>query len=188
MKVIERSVQEIGKSLLITLPKAWTRLLKIRKGSVVKIMISEHGNLMIAPEFVEKGGAKGAEEAKEAIIPFDGHFQRRFFREYYGGSEKIVLMAQQEMHEERRKELYSFLKRFMNVQIIDEAKNKVTIKCFKIEELSIEECLRRMHFLLLSMIDEALSNNDKVKIEEMELTLTKFYYMLVMQVRRFLEE
>lgn len=177
MQVIERKLQEIGESLLVTLPKDWTTTLKLKKGSHVKMMVSEQGTLVIAPEFIAK------EEIKTVSIPLDDHFQRRFFREYFHGFEQITFQG-----EGRRKELYGFLKHFLNVQVIEETTTKVTVKCFRIEELSIEECLRRMYFLILNMFDEVLGKNDTASLAEMEETLTKFYYMLVMQVRRFLSE
>lgn len=182
MKIIERNVQEIGKSLLVTLPKDWTRLLKVRKGSRIKMMISDQGNLSIAPEFVKK------EEKKDVVIHFDENFNRRFIREYFYGNEKITVLFDKKISEAEKKEMYSFLKKFINVQIIEEKESKVEVKCFKIEELSMEECLKRMYYISTNMIDEALSDNNRIKLKEMRDTLTRFYYLLVMQVRRFLSE
>jgi len=181
MKIIERNLQEIGHSLLVTLPKHWTKSLKLKKGSKVKIMISGEGDLRIAPEFTIK------EKKKEVSIDFDDYFARRFFREYFFGNEKITIHTAN-IGDKNRKELYSFLKKFMNAQIIEETESKIVVKCFKIEELSIEDCLRRMHFLSLNMFDEAMSKNNKTKLAEMEDSITRFYYMLVMQIRRFLSE
>lgn len=182
MKIIERNLQEIGKSLLVTLPKSWTSALKLKKGSKIKMTMSDDGRLMIAPEFVEK------KESKESTIVFDEHFVRRFFREYFEGNERITIVFNNSVSEKQRKDVYSFLKKFMNAQIVEESNNKISIKCFKIDELSIEECLKRMYFLSLNMFDELAAKNDKVKLNEMEDALTRFYYLLVMQIRRFLAE
>src|SRR3989338_10577431 len=158
MKVTERSVQEIGKSLLITLPKEWTRMLKIKKGSRIKVIITEQGNLSIAPEFVKQ------EEEREAVINFDQYFNRRFFQEYFNGNEKITVIVRKPLDETGKKQVYIFLKRFINVQVIEETDAKIVVKCFKIDEISIEECLRRMFFLSLNIIDETSSGNDKTKM------------------------
>ncbi len=182
MELTERSVQEIGKSLLVSLPKKWTKIVNIRKGSKIKMLVSDQGHLSIAPEFARE------EKRKEATLSFDEHFQRRFFREYFGGSEKITILLQKEIAENERKDIYAFLKMFMNVQIIEESALKIVAKCFTIDELSIEECLKRMYFLSLNMMDELLSTNDKMKLQEMRDTMTRFYYMLVMQVRWYLAE
>jgi phosphate uptake regulator len=182
MKVTERNVQEIGKSFLVTLPKSWAKTLKIKKGSKLKMLVSESGSLSIAPEFVQK------EKPKEVIISYDEHFNRRFFREYFGGNEKIIIKFIKKITENQRKKLYAFLKRFMNTQIIEETESKVIIKCFTINELSMDECLKRMYFLSLNLIDEIIGKNDGFKVKEIRDTMTRFYYMLIMQVRRFLSE
>jgi phosphate uptake regulator len=182
MKVIERSVQEIGKSLLVTLPKGWADAMKIRKGSNVKMMVSDKGSLTIAPELNVK------EDHLQVTLPFDEYFARRFFREYFHGNEKITFLLSKGVSEQERKKLSNLLSKFMNVQVIEETSAKVVIKCFKIEELSVDECMKRMFYLSLNLFDELRSSNDKTKMNEMDDAITRFYYMLVMQIRRYLTE
>lgn len=182
MKIVERNLQQIGQSLLVSLPKEWTRTFKLKKHDSIRMIVSEQGNLIIAPEFVKQ------EENKEATIIFDGNFRRRFFREYFHGNEKIIIEFREKISERERKDVYEFLQKFMNLQIIEETKEKVVVKCFRIEELSMEECLKRMHFLSLNMIDEVIEGKSKTKMQEMRDTMTRFYYMLVMQIRIFLDE
>lgn len=181
MKIIERNLQEIGKSLFVSLPKEWTKLLNLHKGSEIKIMFSDQGTLSIAPEFTKQ------EKKKESEIIFDAQFKRRFFREYFEGNDKITILIKNKINEKERKELYLFFKMFMNIQIIEEETSKIVLKSFKIEDLSIEECFRRMYFLSINILDE-IDKNNKTAIKEMRDTMTRFYYMLVIQVRRFLEE
>ncbi len=178
MKISERKVQEIGKSLLISLPKEWTTSLGVEKGMKVQVMIGEQGSLSIAPEFVEK------KKQKEVTIRYDEHFQRRFFREYFDENEKITVRIDG-MKPAEKKGLYIFIRRFMNTQIIEETRERIVIKCFRIEELSMSECVGRMFFLSLNMMDEI---RDKEKMQELRDTMTRFYYMVVMQIRRFLSE
>lgn len=182
MKITERSLQEIGKSLFVSLPKEWTELLKLKKGSKIKIRISEEKNLVISPEFTKK------EEKREGVFGYDKHFFRNFIREYFYGSEKITINIKESIKEEELKSIYEVLNKFMNVQIIEDNSSKIVVKCFQIDDLSIEECLRRMHYISADMIDELLSKNNKTKMKGLEGSLTKFYFMLVMQIRRFLEE
>ncbi|MBI2046669.1 hypothetical protein HYT26_00700 [Candidatus Pacearchaeota archaeon] len=182
MKITERSLQEIGKSLLVSLPKEWTKLLKLKKGSKIKIRISEEKNLVISPEFTKR------EEKREGVFDYDRHFFRNFIREYFYGSEKITINIKESIKEQELKSIYETLNKFMNVQIIEDNSSKIVVKCFQIDDLSIEECLKRMQYISADMIDELLSKNNKTKMKELESSLTKFYFMLVMQIRRFLEE
>ncbi|MDD5192104.1 MAG: hypothetical protein PHH54_01250 [Candidatus Nanoarchaeia archaeon] len=180
MKIIERNLQEIGKSLLVSLPKDWTRSLKLKKGSKIKMMVSEQGLLSIAPEFTI------SEKSKDTEIIYDENFKRLFFKEYFEGNEKITIIIREVSKKEKEK-IYAFIKRFMNVQIIEETESKIVLKSFRIEDLSIEECLKRMYFLSLNMLEDTISE-DYSSMKEMRDTMTRFYYMLVMQIRRFLSE
>ncbi|MBU1975498.1 MAG: hypothetical protein KKG59_03790 [Nanoarchaeota archaeon] len=182
MRVVERSVQEIGKSLLITLPKEWVNLLGVKKGNKLKILISERGTLQVSPEFID------GDEHTTVTLHYDQHFKRRFLRDYFNGNERIVIKFKRPLSEVERKDLYVFLKRFMNAQIIEETPTKKVVKCFKIDELSIDECLRRMFFLCMNIFDEAVEGRSHAKMQELLDTMRRFYYMLVMQVRRFLSE
>jgi len=181
MKITERNLQEIGKSLLVSLPKEWTRLMKLKKGSQIKIRMSEDNTLIISPEFTKK------QEKKEGFFDYDSNFFRNFVREYFLGSQKISISINQ-ISEAELSNLHNTLKKFMNVQIIEEDDKKIVVKCFNIEELSIEDCLRRMYFISHDITNEIMGKNNKTTIKELESSLTKFYFMLVMQIRRFLEE
>ncbi len=182
MKIIERSVQEIGESLLVSLPKGWTKTMQIKKGSMLKMLVAENGRLLIAPEFTQP------EKKSETTIAYDEHFERKFFREYFGQYEKIHITFTQGLSDKERRELGLFLQRFMNVQIIEESRGSIVVKAFAIQELSIEECMKRMHFLSLNMFEEKKQGSKTAKLQEMRDTMTRFYYMLIMQVRRFLTE
>lgn len=181
MEIIERNLQELGKSLFVSLPKEWITAFKLKKGSSVKIINSGNGILSIAPEF------QVSKEKKESIINYDKNFNRMFFREYFFGNEKITINFNN-ISKEQRKELYSFLKRFINVQIIEDSVEKIIVKSFRIEELSMEECLKRLYFLSLGMFEELSAENNKMIKTETRDNMTRFYYILVMQIRRYLEE
>jgi phosphate uptake regulator len=175
-------VQEIGQSLLITLPKEWTTAFKVKKGTLLKIMVSDDGSLAIAPEF------NTPEKKKESVMTYNEHFKRMFFREYFEGNERIIIHFQKPIPSDERKDLALFLKRFMNVQVIEDNDKKMVVKSFRIEELTLEECLSRMYFLSRNVLEELSSSNDSHRVQELRDTMTRFYYMLVMQVRRFLGE
>jgi len=182
MKIIERKLQEIGKSLLVSLPKSWTKTFNLKKGSKIKIMTSEKGFLSIAPEFENK------EIVNESVIDYDEFFNRKFFRDYFYGNEKIKITFPKEINKNKRKEVYDFLKRFISVQIVEEDSNNIIVKSFKIDELSIEECLKRLYHLSIGMFEELTETNNKIVMKEMRNNMTRFYYLLVMQIRRFFKE
>jgi len=181
MSTTERKLQEISGSFLVSVPKSWARSFHLKKGSKVELATAKNGILSISPR-------QSKEKTKDkAVIVYDKYFIRNFFRQYFLGFENIVIKFNKKGKQDQIK-VYSVLKKFMNVQVLEETEDKIQVKCFKIDELSIRECLNRMHFLLLNTIDELLAENDKVVLKEITANLTRFYYMLVMQVRRFLDE
>lgn len=182
MKIFERKIQGIAGSLLVTLPKGWATSLHLKKGSILRFAITKQGTAILSPEIIRQ------EEKKETVMEYDENIVRKFFREYLAGYEKIIIKFTKKATKEEKKKLYAFLKKFMNVQIIEETEEKIVLKSFKIEELSIKECLNRMFYLTLNMIDELKNNNDQMKQKEIEVTTKRFYYMLVMQIRRFIGE
>lgn len=180
-KIYERTLQGIGQSLLVTLPKNWIKTLGLKKGSTVKIMANEKGTLIIAAELTQ------AKEEKSTTIEYNESFMRQFFRVYFEGNTSITITLS-DTTQPQKEEIYSFLQKFLNLQIVAEDDNKILVKSFRINELNIIECLKRMHQLSLNMIDEVLENNNKRKLEELEQALTRLYYLLVLQTRRFLDE
>jgi phosphate uptake regulator len=180
--LIERNLQSIGKSLLVTLPKEWTKTFGLKKGSRIKMIVTEQGQLLIAPEFTKK------EQNRSSSIEFSATLERRFYREYFGGSSSITIMAGKPLSEAERKRIAALVSKFINVQVIDEKSTSVKMKVFRIDELTVEECLQRMHYLSLTMIEELKTERNVSRIEETEQNITKFYYLLVMLIRQYLSE
>jgi phosphate uptake regulator len=202
--ITQRKLQEISGSLLLTVPKTWANSFNLSKGSVVNISTIDNGVLLISPKPTK------IKQKKSAMIEYSKYFVRDFLRQYFLGNEKITINLKinnnknhnnnkrnynnnnnnksKKNSNQHKKEIYFIIKKFMNAQIIEETEDKIVVKCFKIEELSIRECLNRMYFLSLNSIDNLLGEGDKVLLEETKKHLGRFYYMLVMQVRRFIDE
>ncbi|GEM_PF-1029256 len=186
----DRKLQEIAGSLLVTVPKDWADKLHLVKGSVVHLTTLDNGVLAISPEIVKKN------TKMESVITYDEYFPRRFLREYFLGNEKIIIQYSN-THQRKNKqskninetnakqETYRMLKKFMNVQVIEETDDKIVVKCFKIDELSIKECLNRMHHLCMSLFDKQMTLES---VNELDTNILRFYYLLVMQVRRYIDE
>jgi len=181
-KVHERRLQRIGQSLLVTLPKPWVDAFRLRKGATVRMLVSERGSLTISPGFVERA-APGP-----IVVPYDTTFQRAFFRAYFAGPTTIRIRFPSNAKATDRRAVHEFLRQFLNIHVTEENTTHIVVSCFRIEDLGIETCLRRMHLLSLSMIDESVAGRDRATIDDMERSLTQHYYLLVLLIRRFLTD
>lgn len=168
---MERRLQSIGKSLLISLPKPWIKQHRLSKGDTLHFYTDANGALNISPT------ARREKKETDITIPLDKDFRRQFYRAYFAGYIHINLTGGGEY----REKLHDFLELFMNVQVLEENVKKIKLLCYDISELSIEECLDKMYHVAATMIQETSGHAN------MEKTLTKFYYLLILQVRRFID-
>ena len=179
MKKIERKLQEISKSLLLTLPAEWARQFKLKKGSTVEVAVADDGFLRIAPVLKEK------HVVKRALIDYDSALLRRFFREYLAGNEFITI---RNVKSADKKALLDFIQNnLMNVEIVEETKDKIVVQNFKLENITINSCFKRMYFIVKGMYDDLLAG-DKSDIKDKDKSVAKFYYMLVRLVRQSMEQ
>ncbi len=179
---LKRRLQGISGSLFVSLPRSWTKQYKLEKGSTVDIELAKGGQLVLAPSLHQK------KETWNAKIVYNELFYRKFFREYLAGNDFITVVFRDEISPEERKKLYSFLDLMMNVQIVEESSNQLVLQSFKLTDLSVRSCLKRMFYLTQTMFDELISINDTAKIKELDAIISKYYYVLILQIRRFLEE
>ncbi len=181
-KIIERKLQEISGSLLVTLPSTWTRQYNMKKGSKVDMAVLKDGTLQLAPALFNK------EEVKRAVFDYDEFFPRRFFTYYLAGYDHISIKFAEKITSKEKNNIFRFISLFMNVEVIEEKDKSIMLQNFRIEELSIIPCLKRTVFLVGNMFDELLGENSTEHINDLDRTVSKFFYMLVMQVRKYLEE
>ncbi|MFC1697284.1 AbrB/MazE/SpoVT family DNA-binding domain-containing protein [Nanoarchaeota archaeon] len=180
MVKVERKLQQISGSLLVSLPKEWTKQYKLKRGSKLQLEMEYDGSLKIAPKLEEK------QKIRKIVINFDQYFARRFFKYYVAGYDYISIKFKN-IPKAQKDSLYRFLKKFMNVQIIEESKEKIVIQNFKLEGATITTCFNRMNFLVSNMFDELLTTNNTNQINELDNSISLFYYMLIMQAREYLE-
>jgi len=90
---------------------------------------------------------------------------------------------------EEIRRFYDFIRDSMlNVEVIEETKEKMVLQIFRMNEVTIGSCIRRMFYLVKNMIDILTSKGDASQIIDLDKTVAKFYYMLVKQTRIFLQQ
>ncbi len=183
MDKVGRNLQEIGGSLLVTVPKEWADQFRLKKGSSVEIGFAKDGTLLLAPRI------PGQDSSESVSFKYDRFFARRFFSAYLGGADTITIKADQPFSRSQRASLLSFLRKFLNVEVVEDEGSKMVVQNFKIKNLSIPATFRRMFYLTKSMMGFLRSYPfDSVQISEADGKIDKFYFMVVMQVRTYLSE
>lgn len=177
-----RRLHKISGSLLISLPKPWVDQYKLGRGSTVEVGFKEDGTLIVAPVIDDE------KRRTEANIVYDKFFVRRFFREYFSGTDIIRVVFKDSLPQEEKKKVYEFVQNsLMNVQVTEENTQGMVLQNFRLEGISIKSCFQRMGHIVSSMF-ESMLNNDSGSMEDKERNLTKFYYMTIRLIRQYLQE
>ncbi len=183
MDKVVRNLQEIGGSLLVTVPKEWADQFKLKKGSSIEMGFARDGTLVLAPRIPE------TPFSESASFKYDRFFVRRFFSAYLSGSDTITIKLDSPLSRKQRDSFSSFLEKFLNVEVVEDDGVKLVIQNFKIKNLSIPATFRRMVHITKFMLSLLHSYPfDSVQIRDADRKADKFYFMVVMQVCTYLGE
>ncbi|MFQ6009891.1 MAG: AbrB/MazE/SpoVT family DNA-binding domain-containing protein [Candidatus Aenigmatarchaeota archaeon] len=187
MEVQKRKLQEIAGSLLITIPKSWTRQYNLEKGNSVDVLLLDDGTLKIMPSFKEEH-----KEIKRAVIRHDRYVLRKFFREYLLGTHVIEIILTKPLSKAEREKITKFLKRLINVEIIEEGSKRIVIENLGTQKMPIRQAFSRMVFLTSSMFEDILNYMDEPDVlktmNERDEVVDKFYFMVVANTRTFISK
>ncbi|MBI2151643.1 phosphate uptake regulator PhoU [Candidatus Woesearchaeota archaeon] len=147
-----RKLISFGKSsYVVSLPKSWVKLSKLKKGDLVYIEENE-GNLLLQPRANEEG-----DKEKEIIINVDGKDLRRIQRETisaYLQNNKTIILAGNEI-KEKAKEIQNFIQNLIALEIIEQDSKRIVAKDFlNINDISIEQIIRKMDVIVRSMLKD----------------------------------
>ena len=179
----KRRLQELGGSLYLSLPSSWINKFNLKKGREVIISLEESGELRIFPEKIEE------EKEKTTIIHYDKYLFRNLIRDYLFGSDIIKIKKKAPFTRNERKVIASYVNNLLNLEIIEEESNQLTIQNLK-SDIPIKKMIARMYYLTKSMIDDLIKghkNKEILKnIVERDKLVTKFYLAIIMQQRALL--
>lgn len=182
MKKIERKLHQISGSLLISLPKAWTNQYNLSKGAHIEIGFKEDGTLVIAPKIED------VKKITSSNIVYDKFLVRRFFRDYFSGTDFIRVLFNEKISKAEKKKIYDTVQNlFMNVHVTEETPKSMMLQNFRLEGISIQSCFQRMNHIVSSMFEDVLKS-DFDSIDEKEKNFTRFYYMGIRLIRQYLQE
>jgi phosphate uptake regulator len=151
-----RKISTLGKySLIVTLPKDWTRMNKIQGGDEVSLKIQGDGSLVIHPEFDFK------EKQNEVVLPIKVNedikmIQRKIIGCYLNGYDTIVLKSGKNFSREQQEGIRSIVKS-LYMRIYESHANQVTLQAFMDESLaSVTSGIERMHIITSSMAKDVI--------------------------------
>jgi phosphate uptake regulator len=149
-----RKVQEIGKSLYISLPRDWTKQMQLKRGDMVALIPRQDGSISVYPEAKEEG-------PRQIILDTNGEseqsLRRRITGAYVDGFEIIQLRAENRFTDKQHDIIREITEELFGLEVVHAASNVVTIECLLKPTLPVEKSIHRIHNIVKSMFDETIS-------------------------------
>lgn len=167
----QRKIMSLGRSsLVVSLPKHWTKLNELKQGDVVSLAIQRDRSLAIFPG---TGSKQGAKETSLHIDPTEkaSTIKRNIISIYLNGYTTIRLFSKDIFPVFQQKAIRNIVQR-LYMRIMDcDAKTMHIVSLMDETKASVISSIQRMHILSNSMLQEVLSS---LKTQDPELAKTTF--------------
>ncbi len=182
-----RRVIEIGGSYYVSIPKGWAERLRISKGSLLEILPTEDGHLLIRPHT----RSMPSMPKKVRIKATDG-LKRRIVMAYLAGFDEIEVYHPKGLSLDHRKIIESTAELLIGLEIVREDLSSVTLECLWLKPGDPWVFIRRMDLIAQSMYKDAISSLAANDIEraraviERDTKVDKLYFLVVRMIRSML--
>ena len=146
-----RRILEISGTYYVSLPRAWIRFHKLKKGDKVFINMTEDGSLEISPKEV-----KELEKIRNIEILLDDYIDRRILAAYLSGYDIIEATTYGKIVDEHRRKIEEISSKLIGLEIVEETQNKVVLQCFSKGVVDVWSIIRRMGDVAKSMHSDAI--------------------------------
>ncbi|MFB0559716.1 MAG: PhoU domain-containing protein [Candidatus Lokiarchaeia archaeon] len=168
-----RKVQITGKSsYIVSLPKNWIKINKIKKGDTIAIVEEDEGELRITKVLETK---KKEKPAPKVILDklSDSELITAILGNYIIGVDNLeILSEKKEMNTSQKKVAVDTIRNLIGFEVISETQNIIKVKnLLEPSDFNLDEVVNRLALISSSMVKNALSaiiEMDPKKVEEIE--------------------
>jgi phosphate uptake regulator len=184
-----RRLQQIGSSILISLPSDWIKSNNLRKGSTVPIEINRDNTISI---FASQEDAD--DKIKEVTIPYSPSSMDTLVNQVYGayllGYDLIRIKAGLQISFDHADRIKKAMRKLVGLEIIDEDGQNITAQfLLDANTLDAEKILRRMSSIVAGMYRDVLEairskeNSIRRVISGRDDEVDRQYFLLVRLIR-----
>ena len=151
-----RRLQQIGSSILVSLPTMWIKSNNLRKGSIVPVHINRDNSISIFPSQDDT-----ADKIKELTIPYSSVSMDMLVNQVYGGYllgyDMITIKASLQISFEDADRIKKAMRKLVGLEIVDEDGFHISAQFFlDADTLDAEKILRRMSAIVAGMYRDML--------------------------------
>lgn len=151
-----RRLQQIGSSILVSLPTMWIKSNNLRKGSIVPVHINRDNSISIFPSQDDT-----ADKIKELTIPYSSASMDMLVNQVYGGYllgyDMITIKASLQISFEDADRIKKAMRKLVGLEIVDEDGFHISAQfLLDADTLDAEKILRRMSAIVAGMYRDML--------------------------------
>jgi phosphate uptake regulator len=158
-----RRLQQIGSSILVSLPSPWIKSNNLKKGSIVPVHINRDNSISIFPSEDDV-----ADKIKELTIPYSSVSMDMLVNQVYGGYllgyDMIRIKASSQISFEDSDRIKKAMRKLVGLEIVDEDGFHISAQfLLDADTLDAEKILRRMSAIVAGMYRDML---EAIKLKE----------------------
>jgi phosphate uptake regulator len=158
-----RRLQQIGSSILVSLPSLWIKGNNLKKGSIVPVHINRDNSISIFPSEDDV-----ADKIKELTIPYSSVSMDMLVNQVYGGYllgyDMIRIKASSQISFEDADRIKKAMRKLVGLEIVDEDGFLISAQfLLDADTLNAEKILRRMSAIVAGMYRDML---EAIKLKE----------------------
>ena len=151
-----RRLQQIGSSILVSLPSIWIKNNNLKKGSIVPVHINRDNSISIFPSQDDT-----ADKTKELTIPYSSASMDMLVNQVYGGYllgyDMITIKASLQISFEDADRIKKAIRKLVGLEIVDEDGFHIAAQfLLDADTLDAEKILRRMSAIVAGMYRDML--------------------------------
>jgi phosphate uptake regulator len=151
-----RRLQQIGSSILVSLPSIWIKNNNLKKGSIVPVHINRDNSISIFPSQDDI-----ADKTKELTIPYSSVPMDMLVNQVYGGYllgyDMITIKASLQISFEDADRIKKAIRKLVGLEIVDEDGFHIAAQfLLDADTLDAEKILRRMSAIVAGMYRDML--------------------------------
>jgi phosphate uptake regulator len=185
-----RRLQQIGSSILVSLPSMWIKSNNLRKGSIVPVHINRDNSISIFPSQDDT-----ADKIKELTIPYSSVSMDMLVNQVYGGYllgyDMITIKASLQISFEDADRIKKAMRKLVGLEIVDEDGFHISAQfLLDADTLDAEKILRRMSAIVAGMYRDMLeviklkqNNSIRKVIIGRDDEVDRQYFLLVRLIR-----
>jgi phosphate uptake regulator len=186
-----RRLQQIGSSILVSLPSMWIKNNNLKKGSIVPVHINRDNSISIFPSQDDT-----ADRTKELTIPYSSVSMDMLVNQVYGGYllgyDMITIKASSQISFEDADRIKKAIRKLVGLEIVDEDGFHISAQfLLDADTLDAEKILRRMSAIVAGMYRDML---EAIKLKQQNSSIRKViigrddevdrqYFLLVRLIR-----